>query len=155
MKNSEPEMPYPSGPDARNLSPRARRDLKIRQLGFTLIEVMIAIAMLGITAVTIYTGLGTAFTANTPAERQNVALTLAQGQLEYVNSLPYDAGTIPPHPQYPVITIPSLYSADYSITCSVTIDPRSSGTGDMQKITVIVFWKTDTLITLETYKVNR
>jgi prepilin-type N-terminal cleavage/methylation domain-containing protein len=137
-----------------NLSRLKKKVSGNKEHGFTLLEVMIAVALLGIVALIIEVGMGASFKADNVARQQNVALTLAQSQLEYVNSLSYDTGTAAPHPQYAVIALPSQYQNDYTITCAATLDPMSTGAGDLQKISVTVYYKGTRVLTLETYKVN-
>jgi len=73
-----------------------RRLLRIRkpgiardQNGFTLIEAVIGIALLGIVAVAVLMGVSTAFKASATADKISTALALAQSQLDYMQTQEY------------------------------------------------------------------
>jgi prepilin-type N-terminal cleavage/methylation domain-containing protein len=57
--------------------------------GFTLLEVIIAIALLGVVAVAILSGLSTGSRAILVADERATAESLARSQMEYVKSLDY------------------------------------------------------------------
>ena len=134
--------------------------------GFTLIEVMIAIALLGIIAVAFLGALATASRALVIADERTTAESLARSQMEYVKNQNYDATNNPP--QYS--PLPSI-SGDYTITTTAeyfdadgdgiievdvtTTEVREDDEG-IQKITVTVshLSKPD-VITLEGYKTDR
>ncbi len=123
--------------------------------GFTLIEVMIAIALLGIIAVAFLGGLATASKALVIADERTTAESLARSQMEYVKNQDYDATNNPP--QYSQLSsIPGGYTI--AITAE-RLDPEGDDTGNddgIQKITVTVghLSKSDVII-LDGYKVDR
>ena len=109
--------------------------------GIGLIEVIIALAILGIIAVAFLSGLSTSLKAVLISDERSTALALAQGQMEYVKSLAYDESTEPDHPQYVENTdlTPSGYTVDIS---AERLDPEGDGTADddgLQKITITVY----------------
>jgi len=59
--------------------------------GFTLVEVLIALAILGIVAVAFLSALATASTALILADERTTAESLTRAQLEYVKSQPYNS----------------------------------------------------------------
>ncbi|MBN1366561.1 MAG: type II secretion system protein [Dehalococcoidales bacterium] len=61
---------------------KTKRLIRNTETGMTLIEVLIAIVLLGIVGLAIISGLGTAFRANAVADGQTTAMTIAQRQLE-------------------------------------------------------------------------
>ncbi len=61
-----------------------------KEKGFTLIEVLIAMALLGIVAVAIFTGLATASRVMFTADERATAESLARTQMEAVKELPYE-----------------------------------------------------------------
>jgi len=70
------------------LSGKARRALRGRSRGFTLIEVLVALALFGIIAIVFAGGLGTASRAVFTADIRVTAESLARSQMEYVKSQP-------------------------------------------------------------------
>ena len=122
--------------------------------GFTLIEVMIAIALLGIIAVAFLGALATASRALVIADERTTAESVARSQMEYVKNQNYDAINDPP--QYSLLSsIPDGYTI---VVTAERLDPVGDGTGNddgIQKITVTVSHNGKEVITLEDYKVNR
>ncbi len=132
--------------------------------GFSLIEVLIALALLGIIAVAFLTALSTASKALFIADERTTAESLARSQMEYVKSQLYIDYSADPHDVYGEITPPAGYSID---STAVPFDPDTgvpySETGgvfdqddDIQMITVTIEHPDgDEVITLEGYKVDR
>lgn len=107
------------------LNSKARRAWQGGSRGFTLIEVTIAIALLGIIAVTILTALSTASVALIIADRRATAESLARSQMEYVKNQAYQGLYIdyhkPAHGEYAQI---GGYTANYVVNTTVEpIDP--------------------------------
>jgi prepilin-type N-terminal cleavage/methylation domain-containing protein len=134
------------------LNSRARGAWQGGSRGFTLIEVTIAIALLGIIAVTILTALSTASVALIIADRRATAESLARSQMEYVKNQAYQEGGyinyhVPGHGKYGEI---EGYTANYDVDTTVEpIDPNTYvpyhedggvfvADDGIQKITVIV-----------------
>ena len=123
--------------------------------GFSLIEVLIAIALLGIIAVAFLGGLATASKALVIADERTTAESLARSQMEYVKNQDYDATNNPP--QYSLL---SNIPGNYTITIiPERLDPNGDGTGNdygIQKITVTVDHQSKLeVIILDGYKVDR
>ena len=108
-----------------------------QEKGFSLIEVAIAIALLGIVAIAFLGGLSTASRAIFIADERATAESLARTQMEYVKSQDYDSDNNPP--QYALIPdIPVGYQID---VIPVRLDPKGDGFAEddgIQKITVVV-----------------
>jgi prepilin-type N-terminal cleavage/methylation domain-containing protein len=68
---------------------RARKAFQGSSRGFTLIEVVIAMALLGIIAVAILSALSTASIALIIADERATAESLARSQMEYIQNSPY------------------------------------------------------------------
>jgi len=128
--------------------------------GFSLIEVIIAIALLGIIGVVILGALATASKAMFVADERATAESLARSQMEYVKNQDYDYND----PQsYEQADVESSTNSGYFI--SVDAPPIDPDTGEaladpandagIQKITVTVKHGGDTVVTLEDYKVDR
>lgn len=60
-----------------------------RQKGFALIEILVALALMGITAVGLLSGLATTFRAGTISQERVVAESLAKSQWEYIRAQDY------------------------------------------------------------------
>ena len=138
--------------------------LSLGQEGQGLIEVLIAVAILGIVAVAFLSALTTASSALILADERTIAESLARSELEYIKNSAYNNTNNPP--QYsldPAIDIPDGYNIDIE---AVRLDPEDDGTENddgIQKITVEVYRQDgptpspeDKLIlSTADYKVNR
>ncbi len=124
--------------------------------GFTFIEVVIALAVLGIIAVGFLGGLATASKGLLIADERETANNLAEAQMEYVKNQEYDSTNNPP--QYELlddIDIPDGYSI--SVPMAERLDPEGDGLDDddgIQKIAITVRHNGKEVLTLEDYKVN-
>ena len=63
---------------------------KTRQSGFTILEVMVAISILAIGLLAVFSGQNMAIRGNDRANRLTEAMTLAQDKVEELLALPYD-----------------------------------------------------------------
>ena len=131
--------------------------------GFSLIEVMIAIALLGIIAIAFLGALSTGSKAIFIADKQATAESLARTEMEYVKSQDYIDYSEDPHDVYDTISTPTGYSVNFS---AVPFDPDTglpySQVGGIfeqddgiQKITVKVDHQAQEVIILEGYKTLR
>ncbi len=130
------------------------------QKGISLIEVIIALAILGVIAVAFLGGLMTSLKAVSIADERSTAQSLAQSQMEYVKSLPYEEGASPSYEQT------NMSSPDYpGYTSSVDAPPIDPDTGSplanpdndmgIQKITITIKHGDKVVLTLADYKVRR
>ena len=122
--------------------------------GFSLIETLVALAILGIVAVGFLSGLATAARATFITDERTTAASLAKSQMEYVKNQNYDNINNPP--QYDLLSdLPSSFSV--TVTAS-RLDPEGDGPDDddgIQNIVVTVMRGSRTITTLEDYKVDR
>lgn len=130
--------------------------------GVGLIEVLIALAILGIVAVAFLGGLATALHATFITDERSVAQSLATSQMEYVKNQGYSAGSW----SYTVTTSgssspdgPSWFDPSHALpsNCdgySVEVNATELDS-ELQKITVTVRHQGNEVLTLEDYKVNR
>jgi prepilin-type N-terminal cleavage/methylation domain-containing protein len=124
------------------------------QKGFSLIEVLVALVLIGVLGTAIPAGLSGANRATITANQHTTAESLARSQMDYVQNQPYDS--VNATPVYAVITdLPFSYSIVTPM--AQRLDPRGDGTANddgLQQITVTVK-KGDTVIfTLVDFKVN-
>ncbi len=121
--------------------------------GFLLIETLVALAILGIIAVGLLSGLATAAKATFIIDERTTATSLAKSQMEYVKNQNYDNINNPP--QYDLLSdLPTSFSV--TITAS-RLDPEGDGPDDdgIQSIVVTVIRGSRSIVTLESYKVDR
>ena len=111
--------------------------------GASLIETLVALALLGIIGATFLSALSTSTNARFIADEQASAGILAQSQMENVKKQDYTFS-------YDPAPIPDEY-AGYS----TVIDVDSLRNGNIQKITVTIKHHNREVTTLESYKVNR
>jgi prepilin-type N-terminal cleavage/methylation domain-containing protein len=142
------------------------------QKGLTLIEVLIAIAILGMIAVPFLTALSTSSRGIIIADERTTAESLVRSEMEYIKNSPYNstgfsyAANISTTPTKPPSWDGShaldSYYAGYSV--NVTGVPINSTTGaalspgvdlQIQNITVNVYHGAKLVLTTSTYKVNR
>ena len=122
------------------------------QGGFTLVEVLVSLALVGIIAAGFLGALATSSRATVSNDVQTTAQNLAEGQIEYVRGQPY---SIDDPPVYQVLDdIPD----NYDVNCTALwLDPEGDGSDDddgLQKIMVTVSFNGATATTVETYRVK-
>lgn len=120
------------------------------EAGTTLLEVVVALAILSMTALAFLGGLVTTSKAAFFVDERATALSLAQSQMEWAQNSSYTDNAT----GYSLAPIPggSDY-ANYSVnlTAQALHDPDDG----IQKLTVIVNHSGEQIITLEGYKVDR
>ena len=129
------------------MSSKIRKACQGSSGGFTLIEVLIAMALAGIIAIAFLSALSTASMALITADERATAESLARSQMEYVKNQPYDFDD-PQSYEHP--DVESTDQPGYFI--SVSAEPLHYPDDGIQKITVIVSRDDKEVITLEDYK---
>ncbi len=155
------------------LKTNAKRAFAGTSRGFTLIEVLVALALVGIIAIAFLGGLSTASRAVLIADVRTNAESLARSQLEYVKSQDYSPAPwdyeitssnrspeSDDRPDWwdPGLDVPPLLSDEYAgYTVSVAAEPLGEEDDGIQKITVAASHhsRAGIVITLEGYKVSR
>jgi prepilin-type N-terminal cleavage/methylation domain-containing protein len=122
--------------------------------GFSLIEVLLAMVLVGILGTTVPSALSGANRATIIANQHTMAESLARSQMDYIQNQPYDS--VNATPVYAVI--PDL-PASYSIVTPMAqrLDPKGDGTANddgLQQITVAVKCGDTVLFTLVDFKLN-
>ena len=126
-----------------------QRSIVKRQSGFSLIETVIAIGLMGILAVGFLGALSNASKNLAFTDERQKAKTLAEHQMEYIKQQPFLISYTPG-------PISSEYSG-YSVT--IYADNVTSRDANMQKIRIIVSHQSKQILmvgnsTLEDYRVN-
>ena len=125
------------------------------QRGFSLIEILVALALLSIISVAFLRGLFTTSQAVAVSQESVVAESLARSQVELIKAQDYilvDNYTID---QYEVINIPAdLAGAGYSVEINtpVSISVTENQTIELQSIAVAVKRHGEGMFTLSVYK---
>ena len=125
--------------------------------GMMLVEALVALAVLGLTAAVFLNGLAITAKSNLISNEQSQAGSLAKNQMESIKAHSYIDFSVPGHEEYDVITAPTNYTIQVT---TVPIDhdtgqPLPSGDNGTQKITVTVTHQGKTVNTITGYKVNR
>ena len=92
------------------------------ETGLTLIETLVAVAILGMVAVAFLSGLGTASEATYIADERAIADSLVRSELEYIKSHQYINYAEPGHEEYGVVASPDNYDIEVTV---VPIDPET------------------------------
>lgn len=122
------------------------------QDGFSMLEVLLSLALISILVTGILSALSTSSRATITNDVQTTAQNLAEGQIEYVRNQTYDNDN---PPEYLVLAdVP----AGYNVVCNVIrLDPEGDGSDDddgLQKIAVTVSFNGVIATTLEAYRVK-
>ena len=131
------------------LSSQARKAFRGGSRGFTLIEVVIAMLLLGIIGVAVLGALSYASTVLIAADRQATAESLAKTQMEYVKSQGYNSTYLKITGVPPGYSICSVNSNNQTVNCNLndrviaipwdsTGNKAASNDTGLQKITVII-----------------
>ena len=118
--------------------------MKLNQRGFSLVEVLVSVAILGVLSAGILTALGSSSKALITTDERETAKNIAEMQMEYVKNQPYAAS----------YTLPDISGTYPGYSDAVDTDDITSRDGDIQKITLTVRHDTRTIITLTGNKVR-
>lgn len=118
---------------------------KRAESGVTLVEALVAVAILGGGVLTMVLSLSGGALAVRENEQQMTAQSLARSQMEYTKNYAYSPGAS----TYPAVSAPS----DYAISVGVSAVP--GGDEDIQKITANITRNGTIIMAVEDYKVNR
>lgn len=149
------------------LSKKVRKNLRGNSGGFTLIEVLIALALFAIIAIVFAGGLSTASRAALTADIRTNAESLARTQMEYIKNqaysaapwdyeVAYDYRTYSNQPSWWNPYNPPLLSDEYAgYTVNVEAEALDESEYPVQEITVTVSHDDREVITLVGYKIKR
>jgi type II secretory pathway pseudopilin PulG len=137
------------------------------QKGQILIEVLVALAILGVVAVAFLTALTTTSLALIVADRHTTAESLTRSEIEYVQNSPYQgedggfsyqlpSGYPPWDPEH---TLPSGFDNYSLVVTGVPVDPETHQTQEadegIQKVTVEVYQQGQLVLTTSDYKTEQ
>ncbi len=117
--------------------------------GFSFLETIVALGLLGLVAVAFLFGLGTSIKTTVITKDHAVAESLARSELEYIRNCTYVYNT-DYYDVNPAIDIPE----EWSIAPPVVETVHETDDG-IQKVTVSVERNSETVLSLFTYKVDR
>ncbi len=115
------------------------------QKGLGLVETLVAVAILGTSVVAFVVALSAGSIAAGEQEKETVAQSLAQTQVEYTKNYAFNPGAT----TYPAVTAP----AGYTISVGVSSVPGTDV--NIQKITVTILRDSVNVLMVSDYKVNR
>jgi prepilin-type N-terminal cleavage/methylation domain-containing protein len=148
------------------------KNLRGKSKGITLLEVLVALALLGIIAVAFLSGLSTALKAVKVSDMHSTAQSLATSQLEYVKSQDYDNTTdtgtdaiysqidFSEYSDYFIRGVRRDGTEDSSNITGIPFDPNTGvvcGLGNdmgIQNVTIKVYHSDKLLFTLTDYKID-
>ncbi len=117
----------------------------------TMIETVVALALMGIISVTFLSGVGTAARATLITSEQTTAESLARSEIEYIKSYsPYISVGSSPYPIDPSIPLAGGWSIQPPLPQLV----HATDDG-IQKVTITVQHSGKTILSVTDYKVNR
>ena len=123
------------------------------QRGIGMLEVLAALALVGLAGAGFLSSLTTVSKSTIIADERSTADSLAASQMEYVLSQDYDATNNPP--EYSLLAdVPEGWSVDATAT---RLDPENDGTGDddgLQEIEVTVACGSRQVTAITSRKVN-
>ncbi len=136
--------------------------MRIRdQKGQTLLEVIIAMTILGVVVSSLLTAMHITYKTTDDVNDRTIAESLARAELEYIKLCSYDELNNPP--QYAVDPDIDLSSDPYNNNFAVQVtavrlDPSENGTGDdegIQQVTVTIAAGGEQVFSVSEYKVDR
>lgn len=132
-----------------------------RQKGFTLIEVLVGVAIFAAIGVALMTGLSTGYKSVGISQERTYAESLAKSQIEYIKTQDYisvvNYDPNDPEKSYGITNIPThMVAAGYTVEVNPpeTIEPAGVSGYELQGITVKIKHHGATKLTITFYRVG-
>lgn len=119
--------------------------------GVSLVECLVAVALLGTAIVAALSALSTGMLAVGTADENAIARSLARSQMEYIKGYPYDSNAT----SYPDVDTNSSIALPDGFSVSNDVSSVNGTDSNIQEITVTVSREGETLLVIEDFKVNR
>ena len=124
------------------------------QSGMSLVEVVVALALIALVVPAILLGLSTASRGTDQAYERSLLLELAQSQMEDIQQQPYQENAA----DYTLISTPQGYQIEVSATPAVTYTypaPKSTNTEETVQLVTVTVTGVRGSLELQGYKVRR
>jgi len=118
--------------------------IRRNQSGFTLIETLVSLAVVGFIAVFFVNSLATSTSLGASIDEDETAKNLAEYQMEYIKNQEYMTS-------YEPASIPEAYN---NYTANITTSMIAVRDGNIQKITVVIMHHGINVTSLQGYKLN-
>lgn len=131
-----------------------------REHGMTLLEVLVALGILGLVAGGFLAALTISSRANIVSQEHTTAESLARTQMEYLKGCAYIDYSEPGHPEYAEVAAPESYAINIAVA-PIEPDPEDPGflepldegeDKEVQKITIEVYHQGRLILDIETFK---
>ncbi len=119
------------------------------ELGFSLMETLVALAILGIVAAIFLSGMATTTKANIVTDKKATAESLVFGEIEYVKNYEYQLDASD-YPVDPALIIPEGWVVPQPVVALV----HATDDG-VQKVTVTAQYNGESVLSVDLYKVDR
>ena len=127
-----------------------RLNINKQESGISLIEAVVALAILGTVSVIFFSGLATTSRIVQFSDQLSTAVSLAQMETETVKASPY----VPEASQYTLLPLPD--ENDYiGFSTAIKVQPLRNPDDGIQRITVDVFNSGRLIYSLQSYKIER
>lgn len=124
--------------------------LSLQETGISLLETLIALAILGVIAAVFLNGLAISSKTNILTDERSTAENLARIQMEWVKASDYTVNASAYTPVIPPV------SSDYAgFATDISAEPVNTPDDGIQKITVTISHSDEQVFVLEGYKVDR
>lgn len=119
------------------------------EIGYSLIETLVALAIMGIVAVIFLGGMATTTKANIVTDKKATAESLVFSEIEYVKNYTYQYDTSQ-YPVDPALAIPEGWGVPQPV-----VELVHATDDGIQKVTVTAQYNGEAVLSVDVYKVDR